>query len=77
MNGRIGNVQNTSGFTCFKEKGASVIDYIICQPKNMQQIADLCILSKLADSDHAPVTFKLHCNPKKTMQSHTQYEYNC
>ncbi len=30
MNGRLGNVNNTWDFTCYKENGASVVDYLIC-----------------------------------------------
>ncbi len=48
MNGRLGNVNNTGDFTCYKENGASVVDYLICQPSCMHLITEFSILSKRA-----------------------------
>ncbi len=40
MNGRLGEVSNTKDFTCYKENGARVVDYLICKPHSMLLITD-------------------------------------
>ncbi len=52
MNGRLGNVNNTGDFTCYKENGTSVVDYLICQPSCMHLITEFATLFKRAVSDH-------------------------
>ncbi len=51
MNGRLRNINNTGDFTCYKENGDSVVDYLICQPSCMHLITDFSNLSKRAVSE--------------------------
>ena len=64
MNGRVGNVNNTGDYTCYKENGASVVDYLICKPQCMHLIKDYTIIPKRAVSDHRPFSFALSCPAK-------------
>ena len=59
MNGRIGKIENTGDFTCYKEKGASVVDYLMCKPNVMSCIRDFRILPKRVESDHRALSFTL------------------
>ncbi len=61
MNGRLGNIQNTGDYTCYKENGASVVDYLICKPHCMHLIEEFVILPKREVSDHRPLKFILTC----------------
>ncbi len=45
MNGRLDDICNTSDFTCYKENGASVVDYLICKPESMNSYHKLCYLA--------------------------------
>ena len=68
MNGRLGNVQNTSDFTCYKGNGASVVDYLLCRPHSMSSISNLTVLPKRVESDHRALQFSLRL-PDKNCQS--------
>ena len=64
MNGRIGNVNNTGDFTCYKENGASIVDYLICKPDSANMITDLKLLYIRVESDHRPLKFALTCTAR-------------
>jgi exonuclease III len=68
MNGRLGNISNTCKYTCLKENGASVVDYVLCRPDSMPHIADLVIHPKLIESDHTPIYFALKIGKKQTLK---------
>jgi len=59
MNGRLGNVSNTQEFTCYKNNGASIVDYLICKPASVHYVTDLEIYPKRVESDHSPIKFSL------------------
>ena len=59
VNGRVGDIVNTGSFTCYKDNGASVVDYIICKPQSMNDINCFEVLSKRVESDHTPLSFCL------------------
>ena len=59
MNGRLGDTKNTGDFTCYKENGASVVDYLLCKPKSMSIIKNFTIAPKQVASDHRPLQFIL------------------
>lgn len=65
MNGRLDNKENTKSFTCIKENGASVVDYIICQPESSCLIKDMVILPKRVVSDHTPINFSINVQYKE------------
>ena len=55
MNGRLGNVNNSGDYTCYKSNGgASTVDYLLCRPCNITNISNFNILSKRPESDHRP-----------------------
>ena len=61
VNGRLGKVENTGDFTCFKENGTSTVDYLICKPPSMNLIIDFTVSAKQTVSDHRPLSFSLLC----------------
>ncbi len=69
MNGRLYDVNNTGDFTCFKENGASIVDYLICKPHNIQDISHFTILPKRVVSDHRPLSFDLMYPKRQTYQN--------
>ena len=61
LNGRLGEVTNTSDYTCYKSTGgASVVDYLLCQPNYIDTIINFHILPKHPDSDHRPLLFEVN-----------------
>ncbi len=70
MNGRLGNVNNMRDFTFYKKNGASVVDYLICQPSCKHLITDFSIVSKRVVSYHWTLSFTLSC-PKHNMSMYS------
>ena len=59
LNGRLGKIQNTSGFTCYTPNGQSVVDYVLCKSNSVGVCERLEILELLPESDHTPISFSL------------------
>ena len=59
MNGRLGDVENSKDFTCYKGNGASTVDYLLCRPQNMLSVTQFRLLPKRTESDHRPLQFSL------------------
>lgn len=57
-NGRLLDDQNTGHFTCMKEQGGSVIDYVLTKYENFDLFSEFRI-SNRPESDHQPVIFSL------------------
>ena len=65
LNGRVG--ADSDNFTCYKENGQSVVDYLIVSRNNMQLITKFMLSSKKTDSDHVALIFSvsLQCSNTK------------
>ena len=61
MNGRLGDINNTGDFTCYKSNGgASAVDYLLCSAQCAHNITNLEVLDKHPESDHRPLAFSIN-----------------
>ena len=64
MNGRVG--ADTDNFTCYKEAGQSVVDYLIVSRNNLQLIKNFMLSPKKTDSDHVALFFSVSLQGSNT-----------
>ncbi len=60
VNGRCFQDENVGKFTCYKDNGQSVVDYLLAQELLFNALVFFEIGEKWPDSDHCPVTFHLN-----------------
>ncbi|KAL4233737.1 hypothetical protein ACF0H5_008417 [Mactra antiquata] len=61
MNGRIGDLNRSGNFTCVKESGCSVVDYVLCKPNLLPFFESFYIHDPNIISDHCAISFSLKC----------------
>ncbi len=59
VNGRYSLDKNVGKFTCYKDNGQSVVDYLLAQENLFNSLVFFEVGQKWPDSDHCPVTFHL------------------
>ena len=59
VNGRYSLDKHVGKFTCYKDNGQSVVDYLLAQENLFNSLLLFEIGEKWPDSDHCPVTFHL------------------
>lgn len=77
-NGRIGDIENSSGFTYISSRGKSTIDYLLCRPADLSSVTKFYIHSRI-ESDHMPVSFTTSTttdigNPNRTMNCRRKFK---
>ena len=65
MNERVGAV--TNNFTCYKESGQGVVDYLIISRNNLQLINKFILSPKKTDSDHVAFFFSVSIQGSNTL----------
>ena len=69
VNGRV-NKNESGNFTCFTQKGNSVVDYVLVKEDFLEQIADLNVGNINEFSDHAPIQVAIKANLRNSVSHH-------
>ena len=68
LNGRmLGDLRGK--FTCFSEKGSSVVDYFMCSQNLLRQITKMIVRDLGPYSDHCPLELSIHLSVRSPKQN--------
>ena len=84
MNGRVCEDERKGAFTCVKNAGCSLVDYVLCKPELMRCFTRFVVQEPNVMSDHCAISFSIGCNTanmnlenvqKKCNYSRNEYKY--
>jgi len=59
MNGRVCEDSHLGRYTCIKDAGCSVVDYVLCMPEMMPNFTQFSISDPSIESDHCKIEFSI------------------
>ena len=62
VNGRLHNDERIGNYTCYNNKGSSVVDYLLMNHDNFDNVIDFMVCDANEYSKHAPITFSVKTN---------------
>ena len=80
INGRVGKDKGIGKFTRIESTRKSVVDYMICTPRIMQEISDFEVCPELPESDHLALALSIKVmsrgeEPKSSENSHQSWDW--